>query len=397
VLVVDDNETNRRILEEQLGSWGMEVCSVDGAAAALASLERVDSGDEDAVDIVVLDLMMPGMDGLELAERIRERAALADLRIIMLTSAGRPHAEELRERLDVSRVLLKPTKQSKLLEAVTAALGQGAAQARSLAEEVPGSRLPLRILLAEDHPVNRRVATEMLGRRGHHVEVASNGREAVEHSAREAFDVILMDVHMPLMDGLTATRLIREREHGSGGHVPIIAVTAGATLEDREHCLSAGMDGFVSKPFRAEDLLRTVEELTAGTDDVAHTPPALAPPTAETGDDACLDWPSALRNLDGDEGFLRELSEMFLEQYPAALAEIADAVERGADKDLEHAAHSLKGSARVVGAMAVAAAALELEDLGRAGKVGEASEVLAGLRSRLDALTSALSDELERG
>ncbi|MEM1190828.1 MAG: YfiR/HmsC family protein [Pseudomonadota bacterium] len=395
VLVVDDNATNRRILEEQLRNWGMSVSSVASGAEALGNLEEA-LATPDAVDIVLLDLMMPQMDGLEVATRIRQQTAMADLRIVMLTSAGRTHAEELRERLDVSQVLLKPTKQSKLLEAVTAALGHDGVTVAKGAESPPDGGPPLRILLAEDHPVNRRVATEMLGRRGHHVDVATNGQEAVECSARQEVDLILMDVHMPVMDGLTATRLIREREHGSGRHVPILAVTAGATLEDRESCLAAGMDGFVSKPFRADDLLRTVDELLAGRAD-SRTAPAAVDEVPSPGGEPCLDWPAALRNLDGDEAFLRELGEMFLEQYPAALAAIAGAVERGASEELKQAAHALKGSSRVVGASAAAAAALELEELGRAGKVDEAGEVLDRLRSRLAELGTALATELERG
>ncbi|MEL7046971.1 MAG: response regulator, partial [Pseudomonadota bacterium] len=208
-----------------------------------------------------------------------------------------------------------------------------------------------------------------------------------------------MDIQMPVMDGLTATRLIRERERGSGSHLPIIAVTAGATLEDRENCLTAGMDGFVSKPFRADDLLRTVDELV-----VEKRAPAIVPPAASevesepgpAGEEPCLDWSTALRNLDGDEAFLRELSEMFLDQYPAALAAITGAVEREASEELKHSAHALKGSSRVVGARAAAAVALELEDLGRAGKADEAGEVLERLRNRLAELGSALAAELER-
>jgi signal transduction histidine kinase/DNA-binding response OmpR family regulator/HPt (histidine-containing phosphotransfer) domain-containing protein len=418
VLVVDDNETNRRILEEMLRNWGMHVHSTVSGADALAYLDRAQNTPE-AAEIVLLDVMMPEMDGLEVAARIRQRPAMEELSIVLLTSAGRPDAEELREHLSVSQVLLKPAKQSKLLEAVASALGHSSSPAPVRAESVTGSDRELRILLTEDHPVNRRVATEMLGRRGHRVEVAENGREAVEQSSRREYDLILMDVHMPVMDGLTATRLIREREHGSGSHVPIIALTAGATLEDRENCLSAGMDGFVSKPFRADDLLRTVEELiagrgvppalpaktvsradagTTGADPTGTSPTGTAPiDAAPTDDEPCLDWPTALRNLDGDEEFLRELGGMFLEQYPAALEAIAAAVERGDSKELEQAAHALKGSSRIVGAGAVAASALELETLGHAGKAAAAGEALERLRHHLAQLGSALAAELERG
>jgi CheY-like chemotaxis protein len=230
---------------------------------------------------------------------------------------------------------------------------------------------------------------ELLGRRGHSVEVAHNGAEAVDAVARQPFDIVLMDVHMPVMDGLAATHIIREREHASGRRVPIVALTAGATVEDRENCLAAGMDNFVSKPFRASELFQAVEGVPAEALD--ERPIEDGGGLAQlAGHEPCLDWPGALRNLEGDEDFLCELSEMFLAQSPALLAAVEEAVSRDEGDELRRAAHALKGSSQVIGGQATAAAALLLENLGRDGHYGEAVPALQGLRGNLAELKVAL-------
>ncbi len=387
-LVVDDNETNRMILEELLVNWGMSAQVVSGGAEALAELERAE-GDNNPFAIALLDVMMPKMDGFELAARIRQQPAHAAMRILMLTSAGRENTDEMRDRLDISRVLLKPTKHSNLQRAITDALGVTEAIIDRKAPQVPKGVAPRRVLLVEDNPVNLRVATELLGRRGHSVEVVTNGKEAVEATATRFFDLVLMDVHMPVMDGLTATRIIRDREHGSGRHLPIIALTAGATVEDRENSLSAGMDSFVTKPFRAEELIQAVEGIAA------ETPVEfLRDDEPPSSDEPCLAWENALRKLEGDEEFLRELAEMFLAQYPGLLTTVEEAVSNAAGDELERAAHALKGSSQVIGGMAAAATALRLECLGRSGKLDEAGAELDILRARLGDLKIALMSEL---
>jgi CheY-like chemotaxis protein len=249
------------------------------------------------------------------------------------------------------------------------------------------------VLLVEDNPVNRRVAMEVLGRRGHRIEVASNGREAVDATAKQDFDVVLMDVHMPIMDGLTATRIIREREHGSGIHLPIIALTAGATVEDRENSISAGMDNFVTKPFRAEELVQAVEAVAAGAS-FEPLPSNVPPPAPPKGDEPCLDWEGALRNLEGDEEFLCELGDMFLVQYPGMLAAIEEAVSNAVGDELRSAAHALKGSSQVIGGKAVAATALQLEHFGRASNIADARPALASLKANLAELREALTAAL---
>ncbi len=387
-LVVDDNSTNRMILEELLLSWGMSACVVSSGEKALAELERAESAGS-RIALALLDVMMPNMDGFELAARIRQRPAQQGMRILMLTSAGRSDTEGIRERLDISRVLLKPIKHSDLQTAITDALGVTTASIEKKAHRIPADLIPRKILLVEDNPVNQTVAVELLSRRGHSIEVANNGAEAVDAVARQPFDVVLMDVHMPVMDGLAATRIIREREHASGRHVPIVALTAGATVEDRESSLAAGMDFFVSKPFRAEELFQAVEGVPAevlGEQLIGDD----GGPAQLAGHELCLDWPGALRNLEGDEDFLYELSEMFLAQCPALLAAVEEAVSREEGDELRSAAHSLKGSSQVIGGQATAASALLLENLGRNRIFGEAVPALHGLRGNLAELKVAL-------
>ena len=391
-LVVDDNDTNCMILEELLSNWGMLPLVVKGGEDALRELDRAEA-ERTPFALALLDVMMPGMDGFELATRIRQRPAQRELRMLMLTSAGRANTESIRERLDISRVLLKPTKHSALQKAITDALGVTTASVEPRAPAQPSGLAPRKVLLVEDNPVNRKVALELLDRRGHQVAVATNGREAVEMTATESFDVVLMDVHMPVMDGLTATRLIREREHGSGHHLTIVALTAGATVEDRENSLSAGMDNFVTKPFRAEELYQAVEGAAAETlsGELLEELPA---PTTRGGGEPCLDWQGALRNLEGDEDFLCELADMFLLQYPALLAAVEEAVSSGDAEELQRSAHALKGSSQVIGGRATAAVALQLEKIGHGGDMSAAGPVLDTLKANLGELKAALSSEM---
>jgi signal transduction histidine kinase/CheY-like chemotaxis protein/HPt (histidine-containing phosphotransfer) domain-containing protein len=391
-LVVDDNSTNRMILEELLDNWGMSACVVAGGEEALEELERAESAGRPFA-VALLDVMMPHMDGFELAARIRQRPAQQAMRILMLTSAGRSNTEGTRVRLDISRILLKPTKHSDLQSAITDALGVTSGVLDETSRVTPADLAPRKILLVEDNPVNQKVAVELLGKRGHRVEVATNGEEAVAAVAAQSFDVVLMDVHMPVMDGLTATRIIREREHDSGSHLPIVALTAGATVEDRENCLTAGMSNFVTKPFRAQELFAAVEGVAAEVlaeevqEESAQSPKSPA-------DEPCLDWQGALRNLEGDEEFLLELVEMFLDQYPAMLAAVEEAVSGEEGDELKRAAHSLKGSSQVIGGRATAAVALQLESMGRSGNFTEVLPALRSLQENLAELKVALIAEL---
>ncbi|OGU09218.1 MAG: hypothetical protein A2075_00085 [Geobacteraceae bacterium GWC2_58_44] len=265
VLVVDDNATNRGILEEMLGNWHMRPATADSAEQALRMMaEARQSGNP--FRLLLLDVIMPGMDGFELVERINESQEDPGATIMMLTAVGqRGDAARCRD-LGISAYLTKPIGQSSLLDAMLNVLGKTLPESAEpplvTLHTLRENQRHLRILLAEDNTVNQRIAVRMLEKRGHCMTVAANGREAIAALAGQGnrpFDLILMDVQMPEMDGFEATALIRKEEGATGCHIPIIALTANAMDGDRESCLLAGMDGYVSKPLKAEDLLVAIE------------------------------------------------------------------------------------------------------------------------------------------
>jgi len=258
VLVVDDTATNRQILDEMLRHWHMEPTLARSASSAL-DLLRTSLQAGAPYRLVLTDAHMPDVDGFMMTESMRQDPTLAATKVIMLTSGDHPEDATHCERLGIANYLLKPVKQSELLDAIERALGVlvPKAELTRAADETPPARA-LRILLAEDSIVNQKLAVALLTRQGHTVTIANNGKEAVAAVDRESFDVILMDIQMPEMDGLKATAAIRERESHAGLHTPIIAMTAHALKGDRERCLEAGMDGYVTKPIRPQDLYQAV-------------------------------------------------------------------------------------------------------------------------------------------
>jgi two-component system, sensor histidine kinase and response regulator len=265
VLVVDDNATNRRILEEILGNWGMRPTAASGVREALKLLgEAYQSGKP--YDLVLTDANMPELDGFELAKRVDEDKQLGSTVIMMLTSGDRPGDVARCEQFGVAAYLLKPIKQSELFDAIVAALGIVSAEDDAAKPEAVQGLVqprPLRILLAEDSLVNQKLAVGVLEKSGHRVTVASDGVEAIAALESREFDLVLMDVQMPKMDGFEATAAIRAKEKLSGGHVPIIAMTAHAMKGDRQRCIDSGMDDYVAKPIRAEQLFQTINALLA--------------------------------------------------------------------------------------------------------------------------------------
>jgi two-component system, sensor histidine kinase and response regulator len=268
VLVVDDNRTNRRILEGMLKRWEMNSTAVEDGEKALAALSSAVEGGN-PYGLILTDMHMPKMDGFALIERIRQRPELSTAIIMMLTSAGHRGDAARCQELAVSAYLLKPIRQSELREAIARVLGAQQQKGPiplitrySLGDALEPST-QLRVLVAEDNPVNQRLATRLLEKRGHRVTITVNGREAVEALKDHTFDLVLMDVQMPEMDGIEATGVIREREKRDGTHVPIIALTAHAMKGDRERCLVAGMDGYLSKPIRSQELDDILEKYIA--------------------------------------------------------------------------------------------------------------------------------------
>jgi CheY-like chemotaxis protein/anti-sigma regulatory factor (Ser/Thr protein kinase) len=260
VLIVDDNQTNRRIFQEMFVSWNMQPFAAATASAALAELERAAAAGK-PYRVLLLDCMMPEMDGFELAERVAKTPHFREPAMIMVSSAARPGDAERCRQLGIARHLIKPVVQSELLDSILHALRHEFVEESlpSGPSGPPPTATPvLRILLAEDGLVNQRVATGLLKKYGHLVVVANNGREAVEALDKQAFDGVLMDVQMPELDGFEATAAIREQEQRTGRHIPIIAMTASAMKGDRERCLAAGMDGYISKPIDPEQLYKAV-------------------------------------------------------------------------------------------------------------------------------------------
>lgn len=384
VLVVDDNATNRRILEEILLSWGMRPATVESAAAALGALEESAQRGR-PFPLVLTDVNMPHMDGWQLAERIRQNPVWSRSVIVVLTSSGRPVRSERARAAGVAACLTKPVKQSDLFDTIVTVLG-GAAPARRKATGVARRRRsarPLRVLLAEDNPVNQRLTLSLLEKQGHLVAVANNGREAVEQSAANEFDVILMDVQMPELDGLEATAAIREREREAGGRIPIVALTAHALKGDRERCLAAGMDAYLSKPVQPRVLAQALQETAAG-----GGATATAATSAQPG--AVLDQASLLARVAGDRKLMRELADIFLAEAPPMMKRIAAALAAGDPEQARKAAHALKGAAANLSASATVEAALALENLGRGGDLSGAGKTHHRLQKEMKRLEAAL-------
>ncbi|HVW36380.1 MAG TPA: response regulator, partial [Pirellulales bacterium] len=386
VLVVDDNVTNRRILLEMLSNWQMRPTEADCAEAALAKMHEAAAAGA-PFPLVLLDSHMPQVDGFMLAEQIHEQAQLAGATIMMLTSGDRPGDAARSQRLGIACYLTKPIKQSELFDAIMAALGAPALAAAELDDTAPAAASPhkqLRVLLAEDSLVNQKLAVCLLEKWGHHVSVAANGHQAIAAVAAQPFELVLMDVQMPELDGLEATAAIRRSEAASGRHLPIVAMTAHAMVGDRERCLAAGMDGYLAKPIRARELLAVIEQVLSGG---GHASATAAAATA-----AVVDWATALDRLQGDRKLLEEIVDVFRDECPRLLAQARQAIAENDAAQLRLAAHTLKGALVNFAATDAVDAARRLELIGKQGSLADAPQALADLERQLERLQPALDD-----
>jgi len=266
-LIVDDNYTNRRVLHGMLSRWGMKPTAVDGGRAALQAIEVAKNAGY-PFPLILLDGQMPEMDGFTLAEHIHNDPELVNATIMMLTSAGHLGDAARCRELGISAYLVKPIRQGELLDAVCLLLDKTAREEpaplvtrHTLQEE----KHRIHILLAEDNAINQTLAVRLLEKRGYSVTVAPDGKAAVEAFQTGAFELVLMDIQMPEMDGFEATAAIRESEKLTGRHIPIVAMTANALVGDREKCIASGMDGYVSKPIRTSELFATIEKMLGET------------------------------------------------------------------------------------------------------------------------------------
>ena len=381
VLLVDDNQTNRKILVEMLAAWGLHPHATDGGRIAQEALARAH---ERGVPfrLVITDMQMPEMDGCTLSTEIRRSSSFGEIPIVLLSSSAR-HGEAARCRaLAIASYLTKPVQPSELLSALLAALSNPTGVHEPLPPpdvrtEDNGPRL--KILLAEDNAVNRTLATALLGKRGHTVVATENGREALAALQGESFELILMDVQMPVMDGLEAIRAIRTKEQSTGAHLPIIALTAHAMKGDRERCLSAGADEYVAKPIRMSELLAAMNRVRLGK---ASAGPAAPPAVAAVA--------SALERVEGDRELFEELARLFADECPEDMGGIREAMEAGNSRAIEMLAHKIKGAALSLGAPQVSEAAFDLEKQARAGDLGNAGQLFENLARQLDLLLPAL-------
>ncbi len=406
VLVVDDNATNRRILADLLGSWLMKTTAVDNARLALMELEAA-TANEKPFPLVLLDAHMPEADGFALAAEIRARPHLGQPPLILLSSGNRVGDGERCLQLGIGQRLTKPIKPSDLLHAILRALdriGGGRAEAAPLVAREPSSGAvvavnesakeagpptgnSLRVLLAEDNFVNQRLILAVLEKQGHCVAAVANGAAAVRAVQQESFDVVLMDVQMPEMNGLEATRAIRAWEQQHGGHVPIVAMTAHAMKGAREDCLRAGMDEYLSKPIQAPELVRVMEELTNGrAEKLAATTAASWP--------ALFDPRPMLRRISDDSDLFRELIRLFQEDSPRMLQALRAAIEAADAESVERTAHLLKGAVSNFAATEVVQAAQHLENMGRRGDLHEARDACRALEQSLSHFQAALDEWL---
>jgi two-component system sensor histidine kinase/response regulator len=371
VLIVDDNETNRRILVEWLNHWKMSPTAVgDGRAAIDALAHAEDSGA--AYSLLLLDGGMPDVDGVTLATEIRARFSEAAKRIVLLSSDDSPILPARSHEAGIQACLLKPVQQSELLEMIGAMLNVAtAADPRATtarAGAVGPKRSALRVLVAEDNELNVAVLREVLSKRGHRVRFASDGRAALTLVAEGSFDLLLLDLHMPELDGCEVVKAIRECERATGTHLPIIALTARSSSRDRERSLAAGMDDFLTKPIEAGALWSAIDRV------VAAFPPAKRP------EPRLLDARAILRMCGGRADALESLSGVFRESLPHQIAEVRAALGDGDLGRLHASAHKVYGTLAAFSTIA-GALALTLEDCAKRGEVAPCTELVAQLEA----------------
>jgi len=395
VLVVDDNATNRKIIAETLTTWGMKPLTANDAQQAIGIL-RQNLENNMSFPLIIVDALMPGMDGYELSREVRKlRPDSESPVILMVSSADRKEFKENEASTEIAAFVQKPVTQSDLIRSILGAMRLTKPQSPqpSPAAKSVEPLASLSVLLAEDTPANQKVVTTMLNKRGHSVTVAQNGREAVELFKQQPFDVVLMDVQMPILDGFQATSVIRALERGSDTTTPIIAMTAHAMRGDREKCLEAGMDAYVAKPLDVKQLLGLIESVaedrsstqTNGQESEPDEP--FAPSSTPV-----VDYAGAMKRLGNDAELFEEFIVYYDEDVKQLVQEIEESIKSEATGDLHRAAHNLKGLASNLGAQRVVNASYSLERIGKNNELLKAPQALKLLKSEIERLDTALQN-----
>ena len=389
VLVVDDNRTNRRILEGLVKQWGMNpVCASDGEKALTALRNAQDSGEP--FQLILTDMHMPNMDGFGLVEEVKRLPGLSTSTIMMLTSGGQRGDAVRCSELGISAYLLKPVRKSELREAIMRVLSanQQAGEARIVTrytmQEHGGPGSSLNVLVAEDNSVNQKLATRLLEKRGHRVTLACNGVQALAALEKATYDLVLMDVQMPEMDGLEATTLLRAREKTSGEHQAVVAMTALVMKGDRERCMAAGMDGYLSKPIAPQELDDVLDRY--------RSPDRQGATVAETSNvqEGPIRVKDLFERIDGDRAFLAELLQLLREDAPEQIRTAREAIAKGDAAALQRVGHALRGALANLAAPTAATIAGELESKGIAGDVSSAEATLSTFENELTRVIASL-------
>ncbi|RJP32040.1 MAG: sensor histidine kinase [Candidatus Omnitrophota bacterium] len=397
VLLVDDNDTNLMILEEMVSSWGMIPTLAKDAFFAMMELEKAHVYGS-PFPFIITDFNMPGMDGIGFAKKVKSNPQFANVKILMLSSSNMLISDADLCRAGVSLVLLKPIKQSELYNAILTVCGKAIVfdSAKELEKEEyqfdAGRRL--HILLAEDNPINQRVAKGILEEMwGHRVETVANGRDALDLLVKDQFDLVFMDIQMPIMDGYVATAAIREREKETGNHVPIIAMTANAMKGDEERCLNSGMDGYIAKPIKPDRLREAIKAVLDSSDSMRKEPRVEKTQSVQSPEIAAsdiFDKNALLESYGDNQDIYRELLDLYFSDIPAMFANVKKAVEERDSQALDEHAHSLKGGVGAIAANRAHAAAYVLERMGKDGTFEGVNQALANLENELRLLDEAL-------
>jgi signal transduction histidine kinase/CheY-like chemotaxis protein/HPt (histidine-containing phosphotransfer) domain-containing protein/predicted hydrocarbon binding protein len=418
ILVVDDNLTNRTILVKMLESFGCSPVAVGSGSEAIQVLKKL-AYQKKPFDLVLLDMHMPEIDGEETLRSIKNDSEIKHVAVVILTSIGERGDAARLEAWGCAGYLLKPIKQSQLFDTIVTVLSQNKTETKkrsipivtrhTLAEQ---KRQKVRILVAEDNPMNQKLAVTFLTKAGYSVDAVEDGRMVIEALKSKSYDLILMDVQMPKIDGFEATKIVREME-GERKHTPIIAMTAHAMKGDRERCFQAGMDDYISKPIEPQELLETIRRWTKAQDskkDSSSSTSRLSPLEEEKNISTCselacsefiesiepIDLKATLRRFDGDKKFFKEMLGEFLNYAPKQIETLAKGIETGEAKVVEREAHSLKGAAGNLGAQRIADLSLQLEFLGREKDLARSKEIIDSLKAEFKRLEEYFNLSLKK-